>query len=311
MDNDIITFIIVTWNNEDCIINCLDSIYKFTSNFKVIIVDNNSTDSTVSIVKEKKYNNCIIIDSKENNGFALGNNIALDFVKTKYICYLNPDTILIEDVVTPSLELLNNNKEIGVVGCKLLNKDLSLQASTFNYISPFNIYAENLRFGLFLPNFLREKFFPYTSKCKKSKFVDWIIGAEMIMLTEDAKKIKGFSTEYFMYTEDMDLCMKMKRILNKKIYYNSSFSLIHIGGVSESKNVNYSKVKKLIKNDAMFAIKFYDRKKAKKIINAFIKTYKIRYFFVKLFYYGKKRKNIVDKMKNGIELSKEVRKEMF
>ena len=306
-----ITFVIVTWNNEDCIINCLDSLYKYTDNFEVIIVDNNSSDSTVSIIKNKNYSNCKIISSKENNGFAIGNNIALDLVETKYVCFLNPDTILCEDIVSDSIDILSNNSNVGIVGCKLLNADLSLQASTFNFSKPFNVLAENLRLGILFPNFIKEKYFPYLSKSLRSKFVDWIIGAEMILLTEDAKKISGFSTEYYMYTEDMDLCMKMKRNLNKKTYYISSRSLIHIGGVSESKNVNYNKMKKLIENNALFAMKFYNKKKSKAVIKSFIKSYYIRLFALKLFYYGNKRKQLIIKMKNGIRLSKEVRKEMF
>ena len=152
---ELITFIIVTWNNNDVIIDCIDSIYKFCKNFKIIIVDNNSSDNTVEVVNEKNYNNCKVIELEENLGFAKGNNIALKYVKTPYICYLNPDTILVEDIIIPSVKSIENDKNIGIVACKLLYKNKKLQASTFNFINSKQVYFESFRIGKLFPNFIK------------------------------------------------------------------------------------------------------------------------------------------------------------
>lgn len=305
MKNNIINFIIVTWNNEDTIIDCIESIYKYSNDFNITIFDNNSSDKTIQLLKEKKYKNCYIIESKENLGFAIGNNEALKNTKTEFVCFLNPDTILTEDIIKPSINILKSNSKIGLVGCKLLNSDLSLQSSAFNFFDRKNIYYEAFRIGKFMPNIISEKYFPNDSKSKKNKFVDWVIGAEMIMYTEDAKKIGGFSTEYYMYTEDMDLCKKIYFQLNKKVYLLNDVSLIHIGGVSESKNTNYKKMEKLIDNKITFAQKFYNNKQQKKIKKSLYNSYKIRYILVYMFVYNKKtRKKYLDKMMQGMQMTK-------
>ena len=306
-----ITFIIVTWNNQDTIIECLDSIYKYCEKFKVVIVDNNSDDLTKKMIKDRKYKNCKLIESKDNNGFAVGNNIALDVIDTEYICYLNPDTILIEDIIKPSLNVLKKNDEIGIVGCKLLYNDYKLQESTFNFETPIQIFFSNFRVGKIFPNFIRERYFPNLSKCKKNKYVDWIIGAEMILKTSDAKKILGFSTEYYMYMEDQDLCKKMETELNKRTYYLAETSLIHLGGVSESKNTNYNKLKRLIYNKVIFNNKFYGQKKAKAAIRTMKCSYFVRKQLVRILYYGKERKNLLLKMSSGYKFSKEAMEEFF
>lgn len=308
----ILSFIIVTWNNEDTIIDCLDSIYKNCENFEIIIVDNNSSDKTVEKIKNKKYKNCILIESKENLGFAGGNNLGLKYAKKDYICYLNPDTILLEDIIKPSIAILNNKDDIGIVGCKLLYKNMSLQSSTFNFDTPKQILIENLRLSRLLPNYFREKYFPYCSKCKYDKYVEWIIGAELILKTKDAKKVRGFSTEYYMYTEDMDLCKKIEKELNKKCYYLADHKLIHIGGVSESKNINYNKLKIILRNKLMFINKFYSKKEAKKAYKYMMFTYKIRYIFTFLLipFIYKKAIYYKNKMSKSTELLYEVGEEL-
>ena len=302
----ILTFIIVTWNSNDTIIECLDSIYKFCKNFKIVIVDNKSDDNTVELLNEKKYSDCKIIALNENVGFAEGNNIGLKEVDTPYICYLNPDTILLEDIIVPSIEKLTTKKEIGLVGCKLLNRDKTLQSSTFNFVTKNQVYIECFRIGKFFPNFIREKFFPNTSKSRKNKFVDWVIGAEMILTTEDARKVGGFSTEYYMYAEDMDLCKKIETNLNKKTYYLADVNLIHIGGASEVKNVNYNKLEKVISNKIKFSNKFYGKKESVNVRKALYNSYLIRYVIIKIFCWNKKRLYYLEKMKTGLEICKKI-----
>lgn len=302
----IITFIIVTWNNENLINQCLDSIYRHCDDiFEIIVVDNNSTDNTIKNIIDREYKNIKVIESKENLGFAKANNKALETINTKYICYLNPDTILIEDIIKPSIKILEQNREIGLVGCKLLNLDMSLQPSTFNFLNYKQAFIENMRIGKLFPNFIREKYFPNNSKSLKNKYVDWVIGAEMILSTEDAKEVNGFSSEYYMYVEDMDICMKLRKT-NKRTYYLTDIKLIHIGGASEVKNVNYKKIEKLIDNKLLFVNKFFGQKEMIKTYRSLILTYKIRKFAVKiLFVFNKdKKKYYLEKMNTGFEILK-------
>lgn len=106
----------------------------------------------------------------------------------------------------------------------------------------------------------------------------------MIMRTSDAKAIDGFSTDYYMYTEDMDLCKKVNKFLKKKVLFLPDYSLIHLGGVSESQNISYDKQKKLFENDLYFVKKYNGTKEAIKTRKKIINAYKIRYKILKILY---------------------------
>lgn len=292
-----ITFVVVTWNNEELIEDFFSSMKKYCKvEYKVIVVDNCSSDNTVSQIKKYAGDNCKIIENSSNVGFARANNIALHYVDTKYICYINPDIIFIEDITEELIDILNKNKEVGVVGPKLLNKDMSYQKSDFNFEHGFKLIKSQLNiFSKVLS----------VDKKPKSQNVDWIIGAVMLLSTEDALRIKGFSEEYFMYIEDMDLCKKVSQVLHKKTYFDSNTSIIHLGGQSERKNKNYKKDEIILRNIVLFNKKFYKNEKLA------IYELKLCYFLKMLF--SKIRKSvkrneentiIFDRMKNSYEFMK-------
>lgn len=279
-----ITYIIVTWNNEKEIEECLQTIERYSDfGHEIIVVDNMSADHTETVIRNN-FPQVKMIVNNENVGFAKANNIGLEKVSTPYVCFINPDVILTEDIATPSIKELKNNNNIGIVSCRLNNKDGSWQPSTFSFANSNNLYSEILHLGAFMPQFIcKKKFINYYHPTKKF-YPDWVIGAEMIMRTSDARAVDGFSTEYYMYTEDMDLCKKVNSYLKKKILFIPNHSLIHLGGASELQNLNYNKQKKLFENDLEFVKKFYGEKEAKKTKEKMIKAYNIRLELLKKFY---------------------------
>ena len=297
-----ITYIIVTWNNEKEIENCLSTISIYSpKNSKVVVVDNDSKDRTVQIIKAK-FPDVNLIKSTKNLGFAAANNLALESVSTEYICYLNPDVILTEDVLTPSIAILENHSEVGLVACRLKNRDGSDQPSCFNFASSWSLPCEILHIGKIMPKKLKKKFFLNYYNASEDFEPDWVIGAQMVMRTKDAWLIGGFSTEYFMYTEDMDLCKKVSVILHKKIYFISNVSLIHLGGASESQNTNYNKQAKLFQNDKDFVTKFYGKEEAERTILNMKRAYNLRKIMLKIGYWRKDRSFQIEKTEVALNL---------
>lgn len=301
-----VTYIIVTWNSEKEILDCLDSIAKYSpKESKVIIVDNLSSDNTVNLINNT-YPEVKLIASKENLGFATANNLALEYVETPYLCYLNPDIILTEDIIEPSISVLESQKEIGLVACHLKNVDGSHQPSCFNFANSVSLFSEILHIGSVAPKFIQKRYFFNYYESEVAYSPDWVIGAEMIMRTSEVKKIGGFSTEYFMYTEDMDLCKKVEIILKKQVLFLPHVSLIHIGGASESQNFNYNKQKKLFENDLYFVNKFYGKDEQIKCKKYMISAYKLRLFLLKRFYKKSNRKIQIDKTQKSIQMLQEI-----
>jgi len=95
-----VSICIVNWNTKDLLKKCIKSINEKTGglSYEIIIVDNNSQDDSVQMVK-RDYPECVIIESKKNLGFARGNNEAVKEASGQYILYLNPDTELITNAV--------------------------------------------------------------------------------------------------------------------------------------------------------------------------------------------------------------------
>lgn len=301
-----ITFIIVTWNNEDEILPCLDSIKKYSPRTsEIIVVDNHSSDKTVDRI-QKEYPDVRLIASKENLGFAKGNNLALEYVATEYICYLNPDVILTEDIVLPSIEALERDSSVGLVACRLNNPDGSHQPSCFQFATSKTLFSEILHLGALVPRSVKKRFFANHYVADDLYYPDWVIGAEMVLRTAEAKAVEGFSTEYFMYTEDMDLCKKISTLLSKRILFLPTVSLIHIGGASEAQNLQYDKQKKLFENDLLFVTKFYGRDEAHQTHKKMILAYRIRLLLLGVAYWKADRTFQLTKTKQSLKILQEM-----
>ncbi|ALG41883.1 glycosyl transferase family 2 [Megasphaera elsdenii CAG:570] len=309
MNEKLVTFIIVTWNNEHQIEACLDTLKKFTTTYyDVIIVDNVSKDHTCDIISEK-YPDVQLIKSKENLGFAKGNNLALKKVSTPYLCFLNPDVILTEDITEPALRILEKYRDIGLVTNKLYNADGSKQETTRRFTDLTSVFVSGFHLAHILPNTLRRKLAPEYFKINEGYFFpDWVIGAEMFMRTAEAKQIGGFSTEYYMYTEDMDICKKIQSQLHKKIFYNADVSMIHLGGASEKQNRSYSKQEKIYANTFVFCEKFYGRKKALRIYECIIFIYEFKMTLLYPFSFFSKIRNLISHNKKIVKGLKKIKR---
>lgn len=246
------TFVIVSWNNEKQILKLLNSIKVFEPDSQIIVVDNNSEDRTVEVINQKRFSNIEIIESNDNVGFAKANNLAIKKVKTRYVTFINPDTKLELPIVRHFAKLLTN--EVGIIGPKILNLDGNLQPSIFSFQRPSTILIEQFGLGHFLPNKLKLKLSPQDSSHNHRQNVDWLIGACLFTKTDYYKKVGGFSEDYFLYSEDMDLCYKYHR--NKmNVVFDPSIQILHIGGSSENQT-STAKSLKLLKSFCTFAHKY-------------------------------------------------------
>lgn len=237
-----ITFIIITWNNAEIIRECIDTLIEFSKfENEIIIVDNASKDTTCDVLK--LYGDKIkLIESQENLGFSKANNLALQNATGDFIFYVNPDVIFIEDVLTPMVDLLENNQDIGVVSPKLLYKDYSYQVSTCNFPSATKLLWDDCHLYKLLSKKKKMKYAQAQWRGSENRFVDWTYGAAHLCRKSDVLAVGGYPEGYFMYGEDTEFCMYFLDKLNKKTYYLGECSLIHLGGYSEKQVVNSKKI---------------------------------------------------------------------
>ena len=142
-----LTIVIVSWNTSGLLSQCLHSVYETGSRFafEVIVVDNASTDDSISMVEEQ-FPAVKLIKNDRNQGFARANNQGLEIANSRYYMLLNSDTIMLPGAIDTLIEMADQNPNVGMLGPKLLNMDGSLQKSWYSFPSILSeIVGQNFR----------------------------------------------------------------------------------------------------------------------------------------------------------------------
>lgn len=232
-----VSIVIVNWNSTECLLNCLASIEQTTRDieYEVIVVDNASTDDPMRSVSEQ-FPWVQLVSSDRNLGFAGANNLGAKFARGDNILFLNPDTLVLENAISMMAGLLDADPEMGILGCRLLNPDYSLQISA---IQPFpTIFNQVIALDWLkrrwprLPVWdMRPLFSDAAGTVHKAEVVS---GACLMIKRHILTVVHGFSTEYFLYSEEMDLCRKVADA-GWKVCRSGDAKVIHLGGQSTRK----------------------------------------------------------------------------
>jgi GT2 family glycosyltransferase len=257
-----VCIIVLNWNGKELLKDCLSSLFKLTDypNYKVIVVDNGSTDGSVEYVK-KNFPKADVLALDKNYGFPKGNNkgikYALKKYKPKYILLLNNDTKIVQrDWLKKLIETAESDEKIGVVGCKLLYPDKKIQfagGSLFHGHIGYREYDKGQYDKICRPEFI-------TGACFliKKSLIDSI----------------GLLDETLgpLFYEDVDYCIRAKE-KGFKVIYNGFIKLVHKESVSARK-VDSTFIKK--RNELILALRYFPLsiillRIAKSILSIFLK----------------------------------------
>lgn len=228
-----LSIIIVNWNSKDYLQNCIASILANTIGigYEIIVVDSASFDGCAEMLRDT-YPQVHFIQSERNIGFAGANNIGSQHAHGDVLLFLNPDTEVQANAIQHLYFSLCKLPQAGIVGCRLLNSDRSLQTSC---VMPLPTILNQV-----LNTEILQRAFPnYRLWMSAAKFesgvspapVEAVSGACMMVKRKVFDRVLGFSTDYFMYAEDLDLCYKTRAagFIN---YYIVEAEIIHHGGGS-------------------------------------------------------------------------------
>lgn len=208
--NNNVTIIIVTFNSQHIISDCIKNIYK---KYPIIIVDNNSSDKTVNVIKNN-FPEVNLVKSKNNIGYGRGNNLALEQVDTPYSLILNPDISDITPVKIKNLiAVANNYRDAAFVTPYLLSPNDANKTNP--EITYYNKILEDIE--------------PHI------KAVNWSVGCALLVNMKIMKDVGFFDKNIFMFGEENDLC---DRIIKSgyKILQANKITLIHSPGTSSIKS---------------------------------------------------------------------------
>lgn len=251
-----LSIIIVNWNVRELLEKCLASIYKETQNldFEVIVVDNASKDGSVGMVKEK-FPQVRLIANKDNKWFSGGNNQGFELAKGEYVLLLNPDTEILNGAINKMVEFMTGKipskgeiSSIGVLGCKLLNSDMTVQPSCRKLPRLKDQILVLLKLHNFFPKLkaVRE-YYMLDYKYNDTRKVEQVMGACLLTRKEIIDKIGGLDESYRSIFEEVDFCARVKKA-GWKIYFTNTAQIIHHKGqsfrkrkiITNQKNFNYA-----------------------------------------------------------------------
>lgn len=240
----VISIIIVNWNSKDYLRKCLTSLARFcpTVPVEIIVVDGASFDGCGEMLA-REFPAVQFIQSPDNVGFARANNLGARSAKGEFLLLLNPDTEFTHDTIRIMLEGLQSLPQAGALGCRLLNADGTLQTTS---VMPFPTILNQLLDS----EHLRMKFRHWRMWGMSALYADPPVPAEVEALSGACilirrkvfEQVGGFSEQFFMYSEDLDLGYKIKRAGHPAYYYPGT-TLIHYGGGSSTQAVsNFSAI---------------------------------------------------------------------
>lgn len=235
IDDKSVAIIIINYNTCQELQACLGSI-KPEEAGKVVVVDNNSSDGSVEMVKSK-YPWVTLHANRTNLGYGAAANRAIAGCTTQYVVLLNSDTLLPAGAVEALGRYLDEHPQASIVGPRLVNADGTLQASCYSFPTPLDTFLENSTVAVFLGRLIRRhipgirglywRTWPHDSAC----IVPWVKGAVLAMRLEAFKAVDGFDESFFMYFEDADLCYRMKKA-GWEIHFTPATTIVHVGGAS-------------------------------------------------------------------------------
>ncbi len=231
-----ISIVIVSYNVREYLDACIQSIYhaaaKFAGDIEVVVFDNDSRDGTLTLLKPR-FPEVIWLKSDRNLGFGTGCNRGAAVASQDLLLFLNPDTLVSEDTFQVMWDFMRAQEQVGVAGCKIVNRDGSLQlackrsfpspqVAAYKFMGLSTLFPKSRVFGKYNLTFLDEN---------KTHEVDAVSGSFMCVGTDLFRSVGGFDEDFFMYGEDLDLCFRIKT-LGKRNFYHPQTTAIHFKGES-------------------------------------------------------------------------------
>ncbi|HET9905374.1 MAG TPA: glycosyltransferase family 2 protein [Anaerolineales bacterium] len=224
-----LSIIIVSWNTRQDLLRCLDSIMAAppTYPFEILVFDNASEDGSAEAVVTSHPGVSIEV-SHQNLGFGRANNRAASSAQGRFWLLLNPDTIVHEGAIDTLVRYLEGQPQVAAVGPRLVNADGSLQPSIERLPTLYNEWWRLLH----LERLYSITQYPQSKMNSRLPQIVEVLSGACLLLRRESVEIGGlFDEEYFMYSEEIDLCDRLHQD-GWELHWVPEAVVTHIGGQS-------------------------------------------------------------------------------
>ncbi|MCL4458613.1 MAG: glycosyltransferase family 2 protein [Chloroflexi bacterium] len=228
-----LSIVIVSYNTCGLLRYCLHSVFASIAvkpfAAEVWVVDNASVDGSPQMVCAE-FPSVHLIINKYNRGFATACNQAIEQTTGRYVLLLNPDTVVLGETLGRMVEMMDSYPEAGAAGCRLLNPNGTIQHSCFRFPGLWMSFLDFFPINYRLLNSRLNGRYPW--RCYEQLFpIDHPLGACLVVRRETIQQVGLLDEQFFMYCEEIDWCMRIKRG-GWQIYYLPGTDIIHYGAQS-------------------------------------------------------------------------------
>ena len=226
-----VAVVVVTCNSVDVLGDCLASIELHAPDARTLVVDNASTDASAAVAQAASF--VTVIRSEENEGFSKANNRALRSVETEFALILNPDARLTSSTIPQLLAAAGRNPDAAAFGPKTVYQDGRPQVSFGPDLTLITEYRQRkLVKGVKAGE--AWALAALRAATQEEREVDWISGSCMLLRMSAARDAGFFDERYFLYEEDADLCLRLRKA-GGKILFTPQAVVLHELGTSMAK----------------------------------------------------------------------------
>jgi GT2 family glycosyltransferase len=224
---------VVNFNTREHLEACLAPISAAAP--EVVVVDNASSDGSAEMVRSS-FPGVTLLENADNRGYGAAANQAIRASRQPYVLLVNSDTRVRADALTALARHLDRYPTAAIVGPRLVDLDGTPQLSGFPFPTPRHSFLQMTFFGSLIRRAarLRDPYWPAFSPDTPG-LPPWLLGAALAVRREAFEAVGGFDEEFFMYSEEVDLCFRL-RAEGWEVYFTPLAEVIHIGGASTTQN---------------------------------------------------------------------------
>ena len=230
-----LSIVIVNWNTVDLLRGVLRSTYETVSGItaEVIVIDNASSDGSVAMI-QADFPQSILIANSENRGFAAANNQGFRLARGRHILLLNSDTVVLGDVLGASVRYLDSHPQVGAMGCRVLNPDLTMQPTCAMWPSLMNLVLLTSGLWKLAPKRFLGRYQMKDWARDSERSVDSITGCYLMLRRAVLDQVGQLDEAFYFFGEETDWCRRMREA-GWDLRFAPVGEIVHYGSASARK----------------------------------------------------------------------------
>jgi hypothetical protein len=221
-----LSILLLSWNVRDLLRTCLASLPLTDPRVEIVVVDAASADGSAEMVRAE-FPGVTLIASADNLGYSRGNNLGLRAARGRYLLILNPDTEVVDDALAQMGAYLDAHPDVGLLGPQLILPDGTIQPTRRRFPTLATGFFESTWFQPLAPRRLLDRYYARDLRDDAVVEVDWIVGAALFVRRAAYEQVGGLDEGFFMYSEELDWCRRMKAAGWKVVYFPQARIIHH------------------------------------------------------------------------------------